>query len=429
MFKYPLFFILCFASLRGVVIYYYGINPQMVYYISSALLICTGMFSFIKIYKYNGSDKLLKLKKYVFYNYVIIGFYFITTSILREKLQIGMIYQFGIFPVVFMLIRYDKKYLERILFIISVVTLYGVLNFYLIGLTPDGYYTLINIKETLRPNSESISKIGLSLQSFGFQGSHHDAANILTMSFAFYLSKALKSVNGRKFIYFALSIIVLLILFLTGSASNISISLVISSIYTIIWSRKHGSNFLLIILIIIISIFFFGKIESIIFFTKKFVDQGTLAQGGVFNSLNINSILYSFHSIIFGYGFVLGVPLVFSELALVKMIIGYGIIPFCMVLFIILSPFYYLSIFKKRINLNYSNIETSFKATRASIILSKKSMTDQLFYSTLPVLCGVATLLHYGSLFRITSIGLFCVLLVLFYKEYIEYTDFLDNEN
>lgn len=428
MIKFLLFFIISLASLRGVFIYYLGFNPNTTYIASSVLLFGFGLISFINIFKYGGNDLLSKLKKYIYYLYFIGWFYFITTSIFQNEIAFGMLYSFAIFPLIFLLIRYDNKFLEQIIFIITVVTLFGVLNFYLIGLTNDGYYELLSIRERLRPSSNSISSIGIFTLSFGFQGSHHDAANILVMGFTFYISKATKSYNVKQFMYFIFAIIVLFVLFLTGSASNILIALVVSSIYLFIWAKERTTNILLVSLFIIFSIFFFEKIEAITFFKEKFINQDIHENGGIFNALNFNSVLNSLHSILFGYGYVFNVPLKYSELAFVKRLISFGVFPFLLIMFILLSPFYYLSIFKKRVLLKASKLVSSDTSSNANIILSNNTRIQQLFYSTLPFLGGTLTLLHYGSLFRITSIGLFCVLLALFYKEYISFSYSLENE-
>ena len=46
---------------------------------------------------------------------------------------------------------------------------------------------------------------------------------------------------------------------------------------------------------------------------------------------------------------------------------------------------------------------------------------DRLFLYSMPVLGGTMTLLHYGSLFRSTSIGVWCLVLAYFLKQYINF--------
>ena len=247
MYKYILFIIIILASVRGAIIYHFQIDPQSIYYLSSILLVSVSMHSYVEMRKDRYYEDLFILKKYISYNMIIMSFYFITISIYENAIQFGVIYQYAIFSLVFTLMKYDDRFLNQMIFIITIFTLYGVLEFYLIGLSPDGYYELIRIKETLRPSSDSISKIGTSLQSFGFQGSHHDAANILAITYTFYVSKAIKSNKGFRYLQFIFALVIMLILFLTGSASNIVVALLTSAYYLLIWAKSKGKNIIITI--------------------------------------------------------------------------------------------------------------------------------------------------------------------------------------
>lgn len=55
----------------------------------------------------------------------------------------------------------------------------------------------------------------------------------------------------------------------------------------------------------------------------------------------------------------------------------------------------------------------------ANFIKTSRAHQYRLVITDMPAFAGTMTLLHYGSLFRVTSVGLFCVLLALFFKEYL----------
>jgi hypothetical protein len=59
--------------------------------------------------------------------------------------------------------------------------------------------------------------------------------------------------------------------------------------------------------------------------------------------------------------------------------------------------------------------------------LVREKHLKRLIIATFPILTGTLSLLHYGSLFRITSIGLFCLLITLFYKKYLDLSTNFDN--
>jgi hypothetical protein len=68
---------------------------------------------------------------------------------------------------------------------------------------------------------------------------------------------------------------------------------------------------------------------------------------GVLCSLDLTSIFASFLAILFGFGYILDVPMIHSEIAFVKMLIGFGLMPFLVFMFICFSPLYYIHKFRK----------------------------------------------------------------------------------
>ena len=57
-----------------------------------------------------------------------------------------------------------------------------------------------------------------------------------------------------------------------------------------------------------------------------------------------------------------------------------------------------------------------------NLIRTNRAQQFRLIIIAMPAFAGAMTLLHYGSLFRVTSVGLFCVFLAFFFKEYLAIT-------
>jgi hypothetical protein len=234
------------------------------------------------------------------------------------------------------------------------------------------------------------------------------------MSTAFYFSKAIDTQNKYKYLFWVIFFICTTFTILTGSASNILALFIVLFFGTIFYAKK------LILFIIPIIIYNFDSIEKNLYFLEKIKqDQSDLDSGGIFNSLNLNDFLNSLHSIIIGGGYYSHVPMMRSEVAFVKILISYGFVPFIILMFILFSPIYYCYLFSKNLKIKHYLLHNKIESKNQ--FRTRKIFTKKLILATLPILTGVISLLHYGSLFRITSIGFFCILLAIFYKKYLDF--------
>lgn len=332
-----------------------------------------------------------------------------------------MIYLFAIFPIIFALIKYDKRLLNGIVHAIALVTILGVIHFYNLGVS-GGFDAIYNAHSKLRGNF-SYSRIGDNLLPAGYQGSHHDAANILVMTGVFYLSKAMSELGRlKKNIFFATYFLVLFASLLTGSAANIIVLIGVSGLATMFYAKKHPYVIGLVIVCSLFALpFLWGKlVDYTYFYEKASFDQSQYESGGMFNSLDMKSIFSSFHAIIIGGGNIFKVPMIYSEIAFIKILIGIGLLPFFVFMFICVFPLYYIYSFYKNSKIQARLLR--YRNTRISATILKKNIKAQrlnLLIPAMPPLAGTLTLLHFGSLFRVTSVGLFCVLLALFLKEYL----------
>ena len=225
-----------------------------------------------------------------------------------------------------------------------------------------------------------------------------------------------------KYINLAIYFLVLYAVLLTGSAANTIVMLTVSAFCLLLYTKKNPYliTFIAFCMLLFLPTVLDFLADKTYFFEKASYDQSELEGGGIFNSLDINSILASFHAILFGFGNILEVPMIYSEIAFVKNLVGIGLIPFLVLMSICFSPLYYIYIFRKKVKIQ----ERVLKYHNPSFLTAKSIKTSRayqlrLIIIAMPAFAGTMTLLHYGSLFRVTSVGLFCVLLALFFKEYL----------
>ena len=132
-------------------------------------------------------------------------------------------------------------------------------------------------------------------------------------------------------------------------------------------------------------------------------------------------------SVVFGFGEALSAPLILGEIAFISLLSRFGLLSFVVLMVIGFAPIYYLFVFASNRNRLFQYLTRTQGKKLASFFLQhSRELKFRLFNLAMPVLAGFLTLIHYGSIFRITSIGLFCVLLSIFFKEYLQSHSALD---
>lgn len=418
-------FIITLASIRGAFVYHLGLPPNEFYMATGMMLIAFGLLSLCTIIRKCSYSELALFKSAIKVNVLFLGFYTVIYIALKDVSFSSIAYQFLVFPIIFVLIRYDEKLSRLIINLISMVTLFGVIYFYNIGIT-GGFDAMEAAKLTLRPGELHYSRIGEHLLPGGYQADHHDAANILVMCSLYFLSQAMILQSRLRalfnmFIYF----ICLSLLILTGSSANIIIAIIISVLAIYIYAKSHPWITILWVCLFALGIALYIDDLSyyLYFYDNATQNQADLEGNGMFNSLDLNSLFLSLPSIFMGFGNILEVPLMKSEIAFIKQLIGFGFVPFIVFSFILFSPNYYLYKFasKTRSQVKFLKIHSSRASSNVFSGLSRE-MRYRLIMAAMPCLAGALTMLHYGSLMRVTSVGLFCVFLALFYKKYVEFT-------
>jgi hypothetical protein len=417
-------FIIVLASVRGAFVYHLSVPPNELYIATGIMLIVFGLLSLRAMLASYSYSELALLNMLIKVNILFFGFYTLINIALKDVNYYAGAYQFLIFPIIFVLIKYDRKLLRLIINLISLITVVGIFYFYNIGVT-GGFDAMKDSMLTLRPGELAYSRIGENLLPAGYQGDHHDAANIMVMCSLYFLSHAMTLKSGLSGLFYTVVyFICLFALILTGSAANIAIAIFVSAFALIVYASNYPWRMALYIFLFILIISQYVKdVSHYLYFLEKFIDQRDLEGGGMFNSLNLDGLFSSLHSILFGFGDILEVPMINSEVAFIKQLVSIGIVPFLVFSFILFSPYFYLYKFDSKTNskMRFLKMHRSMICSSAYSYYCRKSRY-RLVMAAMPCLAGALTLLHYGSLFRVTSVGLFCVLLALFFSQYIEFS-------
>ena len=282
-----------------------------------------------------------------------------------------------------------KKHVLAI-FIVYITTAAGVYYMNYIGF--NDLSRLDEIQTILRPDEDRIDRLGISFRNGGYLGSCHDAANILSIIGIFLIANLLTKESKNKLFTFCCLLIGTPALLLTTSASNISTFLFTAIIMLLIFCRTfiRFSMFSAITITLIYLLYNFVP-EDVFVFTNKFRFHGDTSDGGMFNALNESSVLSSFLSFFLGFAYTLELPIVSTELGIIKLLVQFGIFPFLLLIYFLVLPL---------------------------LISLKNGINTHYFYYSFPLLTSLLSLLHYASLFRITSIGVLILLYSYFLVKY-----------
>jgi len=427
-------FIIVFASIRGAFVYHLGFPSSTTYTISALMVLGLGAFSLLGLVSSKLDVALVLFKNAVILNVMFFVFFIFATLLISvgsgvsSSSWVSMFYFFLVFPTVFVFLRFDDKLLTRIVYIITFITVIGVFYFFNMGLS-DGWEGIDRAHSILRPEQQDAGdRLGLYFLPFGYTGSHHDTAQILVMCAIFFLSKFFICSHGIKsLLYICCYFVILSATLLTGSAANVLVLLFLSIVSLFYYIQKSPTT-MLVSLILFITLFFL--IASVIVsmdltelfkfayvFTKfnpETMDEALWA------SLDVQSIKGSMVSVVFGFGETLNSPLILSEVAFVGLLSRFGLLSFVTLMVVGFSPIYYFFVFRLNRSRCIKFLKRNLaKNLTADFIQDSRVQKFRLFNLAMPVLAGFLTLIHYGSVFRITSIGLICVLLSIFLKEYL----------
>ena len=396
---------------RGFFIAHLNFNSQNVYNMTFVLMFFISFYSFLFCLTKNVDRNLIFFKNKIIINFFILAFLSVINVILGTFI-ISDIYFFLIFPLALYLVRLKSIYLETFIIIVLCITILGAANFKY--LSSNGYEVLLEYQNNLRPTGNALGHIKGKFQNGGFEGSHHDLSQKLVMLVIFTFIYSFYHKRFAKIFLLSLSFIGTYFLFDTASASNITVFILFFFIILkFIFKFNKKKNFIFILFLIIIFLILL-KNENLFLFFVKYHDV-------FFNEVNFKIISFQsfFDSIInlfIGFGNYFDASLKYSEVAFIKIWLMFGLIPFLIISLILFSPIIFILRIKKLIKKSNNILYKKFE----SKIIDIKYSYRKLYLFSLPVIAGSVTLVHYGSLFKITSIGVWCVLLSIFFKQYVD---------
>ncbi|XDZ70417.1 hypothetical protein AB8879_10625 [Alphaproteobacteria bacterium LSUCC0744] len=410
---------LVIASTRGALVYHFGASPDLSYQLSSVALALLGLFATLRMLTLRVHPELGVVKKVFQLNIMLIGAYWSIFMVFSFIKYVNILFYFILFPVVFILIGWSKKKLETILHVIFAVTAGGIIMIQVIGL--NDFQEFYRIQAVLRPDSVGIPNFGGIAQINGYQASNHDASNILVMICMYYFVQLYISGFRINLWLFSGLLTGIFALLLAASASNITV-FIGGLLFFVLFAGRGIVRKLVFVWMACLLGWILVVVEKQYFdlfhFLDKFQVQILLSEHGMLQGLNLGSLYGSLVSILIGFGYQLEVPMVDVEVAYVKILVAFGVIPTLVLLYVLFLPLILLrnaTKVTKRLGLLVSDGDQSISTNRV--------YRDRLCLIgfAAPVIVGSLTLLHYGSLFKVTSIGLFCVLLSIFLKEYLSF--------
>jgi hypothetical protein len=378
--------VLVLASVRGALVYHLNVPAGPIYVASAAALLSFGLLSSVIFFGHRRLPKELREFKLACQaNMVLLGLYWVAYAAIDLPTSISILYCFLMFPTVFVLIRIERAILEVTMLVILFFTAFGIVLAANAGSNELGGYNLV--QDMLRPGEAGISHINGTLQSGGYQANHHDAANILVMANLYCIGQAFERTGAfRLFMWLAFST-GSLALALTGSASNIFVFLAMSLFMLLTRLRRNPVVSLLVVVLVTSLVLAVNNYFPIPNAALKFINYDEVQENSILTGLSVESLIESWPALFFGFGYHFDVPAKNAEIAFVKLLVSYGIIPSLVLLLVLFFPIF--------------------------VIRRSRQELPSLLHVA-PVLGGTLTLLHYGSLFRVTSIGLFCLIMALF---------------
>jgi len=382
------FFILVYSSLRGWIILIFNIPVGIVYGASSLFLVCLSIYGFLIRSRFVG-NAFSRFRSLLLVN-LFFGIYFVLSDILlRRVIDFSYVYVFLLPYIVFVFLRVPVRWTYAALYIISIGLALSVFdNYFHTVVQKAGRDYLLEYNARLRPDIATvISTTGNYSRLGGCTGSYHDSANILGMLGSYYYVRALVYKSLRTF---AMGLLVFVPMIMSHSATNIVIFIltVFAIMLYLMYTRGGVKTFLFVVSASCLFVSLFVCFPELLGFTVRIGPEGDWH--GMFNSLSAGMLVSPFFWI--GHGYVFDSEYIKTEVALLKGVFEYGFFNAILVYLVVIYPLFLF-----------------LKVRRPVILLPYLA----------PVVFGFLSLLHYGSLFRSTNIGVFYAMYSLFLLHYV----------
>lgn len=383
--SYFVVFVLVFTSLRGWVVLNQKVPPAVVYGFSSMLIIALAMYGFNCRFRIKASNLTL-LRNLLTVN-LFFGIYFIVSAkLLGGSIDAGVFYHYFLPFILFLFLRISAGKLHVALFLIFIGISFSVIDNFIISLTgADGLAYMEEYNTKLRPLVfDAMSRTGAYLRVGGYTASYHDSANILGMLGSYYY---VKSIIDKSWLKIIIAIIALGAMTLTQSAANIIIALftcLMFSMYIAVKKPTVGIGICLLTIAFIVT-FIASIFPEVLVFTDR------VGADGDWDAMRKNITLEIFLSPHFwiGHGYIGVGEDLGTEVAFLGGILQLGIVPACLLYWVLIYPAY--------------------------VFFASKSRSFAALPYLAAIVFGFLSLMHYGSLFRSTNIAIFYAMYALFF--------------
>ena len=370
------------GSIRGLLVINSEIPPKFVYPVTAAALLMLASYGYFKRKEYKSPE--LTLLKNLLKISMLMGIVNVTVDLLSGvPFEPSFLYLYLAPYIVFLFLHIPTRYFNVVIAVVTIAIGYSVISNFIDSLSgPEGVARVYNYNLKLRPDSfEAFGRTGGYLRASGYTGNFHDSANILGMAASFFFIRFLLR---RWMLDLALFTLALVSLTLTQSATNIIVAILTILIFTgyiLIRSRNIGTYIALLggAACVAVLIAYFGDVMSI--FTARVGADGDW--GGMTKHLDIETVISSIPLLFLGHTYAFESPTMTIEIGLIKNIFQQGIIHATIFYWVLLYPI--------------------FRFVRVRAVCS-----DAL-PAVAAISFGFMSLLHYGSLFRVTSVFLFFV--------------------
>lgn len=371
------------GSVRGIIVVNTPAPATSVYWLTAVVLLLLAALGFGERKRFK-SPQLTLLKNLLMLN-LVLGIINVGVDLmLGVGFDPGSFYLYVAPYVVFLFLRIQPRRLIEAAIVSAVMISYSVAtNFWLSLSGPAGLQAVFDYNARLRPDLFlALSRTGEFYRAAGYTGSYHDSANILGMAASFL---AIRFLTQRQWLDLVLFLATTVCLTLTQSAANIAITIGTVVLFAgyFVFTRPRASTLLAFgaaVLGVIGLVAVFGDVMRI--FISRLGPQGDWA--GIKARLGWDWIVTSVPYLIAGHATAYGSKNIYTELSVLKILLQLGLIHTLILLWILIYPGY------------------RFAKSKQSCPAALPSLAAVTF--------GVLSLLHYGSLFRVTSIFLFFAL-------------------
>jgi hypothetical protein len=382
---YFIVLIFIFASIRGFFIINIQLPSDIIYNISSALILLLGIWGFNRRSEFFGNSMVIP-KTLVNINFVFGIFFIAGNFLLGGRFNVAFLYTYLVPYVIFLFISIPQEKFKIGFLVIACVTSYSIIiNFLEAHYGAGGLQYLLDYQEILRPSDVPvISRTGDFYRIGGYTGSYHDSANLLGMLLTYYFVNFLVSKKKYNLIITVLALVSLL---MTQSGSNIVMALLVCFIATF---YIYSSNISLLTINMFAAALFFYILNlfnpDILIFTDRIGYDGDWA--GMLNMLGLDLLLTPYFWV--GFGSSVGSNFMSTEIAYIKLILDMGIFSAVILFFLLIYPVFFF--------------------------IKKEGGQFQLLPPLAAILFGFLSLAHYGSLFRSTNVLVFYSMYALFFN-------------